>query len=84
MARHVKRRTVVQVVVRERTEGLAQVCLNVTLPKSASLSRLRSKDKGKGKAKADATLTDTFYHSLDPLRPPPASPEAPSALLDAL
>ncbi|KAG8894780.1 hypothetical protein FRB99_001003, partial [Tulasnella sp. 403] len=48
------------------------------------VSRLRSKDKGKGKAKADTTLTDTFYHSLDPLRPSTASPKAPSALLDAL
>ncbi|KAG8891573.1 hypothetical protein FRB99_003487, partial [Tulasnella sp. 403] len=48
------------------------------------LSRLRSKDKGKGKAKADTTLTDPLYHSLDPLCPPTASPEAPSALLDTL
>ncbi|KAG8895096.1 hypothetical protein FRB99_000768, partial [Tulasnella sp. 403] len=48
------------------------------------MSRLRSKDKGKGKAKADAMLTDPLYHSLNPLHPPTASPEAPSALLDAL
>ncbi|KAG8882209.1 hypothetical protein FRB99_004670, partial [Tulasnella sp. 403] len=52
--------------------------------RQARVSQLRSKDKGKGKAKADATLTDPFYHSLDPLHPSTASPKAPSALLDTL